>query len=92
MWPPTLAECSGKSEDEVRKLLEEDFGIAIGATFPISHAPQALLDVRAKEVLAALGVGAVEVAKRLPLAAICEDIRMVLDQLRELLPLPLEPV
>jgi hypothetical protein len=84
LWPPTLAECSGKSEDEVRTLLQDDFGIAIGATFPVSQAPQALLDVRAKEILSALGIGAVEVAKKLPAEAICEDVRMVLAQLQEL--------
>lgn len=84
LWPPTLAECSGRSEAEVRTLLQDQFGIAIGATFPDSHAPQALLDVRAKEVLGALGVTAVGVARKLPIEAICEDVRLVLAQLSEL--------
>lgn len=82
LWPPTLASCSGKSEDEVRRILQDDFGIAIGSTFTATDAPQALLDVRAKEVLVALGVNAIDVARGLPADAVCEDVRMLLDQLR----------
>src|SRR5690606_4157128 len=77
-WPPTLCECCSSSEEDVRELLQDQCGIAVGATFPDSHAPQAILDVRAKEILHELGVSALDVANRLPAEAIWEDVRMVI--------------
>ncbi|GAA0947806.1 ATP-binding protein [Kribbella koreensis] len=84
IWPPTLAKCSGKSEEEVRKVLQEDHGIAVGGTFKVSEAPQALLDVRAKDVLKSFGLNVADVAKELPPDAICDDLRMIVEQLIDL--------
>lgn len=84
LWPPTLAECSGRTEEDVRAVLQDQFGIAIGSTFTTSEAPQAYLDVRAKDVLGFFDLRPLELAKRIPEEGICDDLRLVLDQLETL--------
>lgn len=81
LWPPTLAECSGRTENEVAEFLRDQHGIAIGATFINQNAPQTLMNIHAKEILSGLGVNAIEVAKRLPSEAICEDVIVFLKLL-----------
>jgi predicted ATPase len=84
MWPPALAECCGKSEADVRTIMQDQFGIAIGSTFTDSQAPMALLDVRAKDVLSALRVNVAEVAAMIPADQVCKDIQIILQQLNDL--------
>lgn len=83
LWPPALAASAGLPESEVREVLQEKYGIAVGGTFTDSNAPQALLDVRAKEILSDLKVKAVDVAKQMPPEAICVDIQMILEQIAQ---------
>ena len=65
-------------------MLQDDFGLFIGDTFALSAAPSALLDARAKEVLRALRLTALEIAREMPAEAIGEDVWTVLAQLRRL--------
>lgn len=84
IWPPALAAAAGLSEDEVRERLQDDHGIAVGVNFTAADAPQALLDVRAKDVLDTFGVSVSDVTRHLGLDAVCEDLRTFLEQLRDL--------
>ena len=84
LWPPTLAVCSGKSESDVIEYLRDQHCIAIGKTFTDRHAPPTLLDVRAKDIFSGLGLNAIEVAKALPMEAICEDVISLLKLLNDL--------
>jgi predicted ATPase len=84
LWPPTLAACANSTPEKVDAYLREQHGIAIGNTFTHRHAPQTLLDVRAKDILAGLRLNPIEVAHRLPPDAICEDIRALLNLLGSL--------
>jgi predicted ATPase len=59
IWPPAIAAASGLTEDAVRSSLEDLHGIAVGEKFVDSKAPQALMDVRGKEILPAVGSPAV---------------------------------
>lgn len=84
LWPPTLAACSGKTEDEVVDYLRDQHGIAIGNTFVDRDAPQSLIDVRAKKILTGLGLNAIDVAENLPAEAVCEDVLALLKLLNDL--------
>ncbi|MCG3755863.1 ATP-binding protein [Amycolatopsis sp. Poz14] len=84
LWPPTLAACSGKTEDEVTDYLRDHHAIAIGSSFVDRDAPQTLIDVRAKNILTGLGLNAIDVAKNLPAEAICEDVLALLKLLNDL--------
>lgn len=95
IWPPAIAAGSGLSEDEVRTSLMEQHGIAVGDKFVESDAPQALMDVRGKEVLAVvdgpavlgqLSVSAVDVAQRMDADSIPSDIRTFLADIVNLAP------
>ncbi|WP_083255147.1 AAA family ATPase [Amycolatopsis orientalis] len=75
LWPPALAACSGRTEDSVVDYMRDQHGIAVGANFTDRDAPQAIMDVRAKEILKGLSVNAVDLSKYIPGSAICDDIR-----------------
>lgn len=84
IWPPALALASGRDEEDIRKFLQESHGVAVGATFTATDAPQALLDIRAKEVLRDLDLTAIEVARQMTQDSICADVLSVLVQLNDL--------
>jgi predicted ATPase len=84
IWPPAIAAASGLTEEQVRQHLTDHHGISVGAGFTDSDAPHALLDVRGKQVLKAVGsspvlgqfdVNALDVAREMDAAAIPDDIR-----------------
>ncbi len=82
VWPPALAAAAGRTQAAVEKILSDDFALAVSRpAFTRADAPAALLDVRAKAVLAKLWVAAVDVAKKMEPADIPDDIRTVLDEL-----------
>lgn len=83
LWPPAMAAASGRSEDEVRQQLQDQFAIAIGANFVDSQAPCALLDIRGKEVLKSLGIDSVKLVDHLEIDGIAEDLRMLVNELIE---------
>lgn len=94
IWPPAIAAASGLTEEQVREHLTDHHGIAVGANFTDSNPPQALLDVRGKQilkprngtaVLAQLDAEALEVAKRMDSAAIPDDIKTFLNELVSLI-------
>jgi predicted ATPase len=90
IWPPAIASAAGISEDDVRASLAEHHGLAVSGNFTDSDPPQALLDVRGKQiltepastpVLGQLGASAYDVAKHMKPEAIPEDIKTFLQEL-----------
>lgn len=81
LWPPSLADVSGKSLEDVEGYLRDTHGIAIGETFTDRDAPQSLLDIRAKEVIRGLNISAIDLASAIPRDQICDDILDLIDTL-----------
>jgi predicted ATPase len=90
IWPPAIAAASGLSDEDARKCLMEQHGVAVGEKFTDSDAPQALMDVRGKEVLAVvdgpaimaqLSVNAIDVAQKMTGESIPDDIKTFLNDL-----------
>lgn len=90
IWPPAIAAASGLALEDVERQLRDQHGLAVGAHFTESDPPQALLDVRGKEILAAAGtsgilgqfdVSAIDVAKQFEATAIPADITTFLTEL-----------
>jgi putative AbiEii toxin of type IV toxin-antitoxin system len=87
IWPPAIAAASDQSEEQVHAYLMNQHGIAVGDQFPDANAPQALMDVRGKAILAdggpailgQLSVSSYEVAKLLDADHIPADIKVFLD-------------
>jgi predicted ATPase len=93
VWPPAIAAAQGVDEERVRSELAELHGLAVGTGFTKAEPPQALLDVRAKEIFRAAGTPAIlgqldvdplEVARVMEPDAICEDIKTFLRDLASL--------
>lgn len=93
IWPPAIAAAAGVPETEVINELRDRHGIAVGPNFTDSDPPQALLDVRAKQILkpgggiAELGqfnAAAREVAMQMDPTAICTDIKTFLSDVESL--------
>lgn len=90
IWPPAIATASGLTVEDVEGELAAHHALAVAATFTDSGAPQALLDVRAKEILrppsgtAVLGqfdVSAYDVVEHMTAEAVCDDVRTFLTEL-----------
>jgi hypothetical protein len=87
IWPSAIATASSLTNGQVTKDLADVHGIAVGAGFTDSDPPQALLDVRGKEILngsGTLAVSVLDVAQHIESAAICDDIKTFLDDLVKL--------
>ena len=83
LWPPALAAASNRSEEEIRQALQDDFGIAIGSNFPNREPPEALLDIRGKEILKRLHINPNDIISRIPAATIPEDLRTMVQLLTD---------
>lgn len=89
IWPAAIAAAAGLTEEQVVKRLSEEHGLSVGTNFTDSDPPPALLDVRAKTILktgsAAIltqfDATASDVAKQLEPAAVCDDIKTLLNDL-----------
>jgi len=81
IFPPALAEASGKTIKEINKILSVSYGLSIGDSFPDHDAPRAILDADGKDILHALGVHPISVVEALPTEMIPADIRKILDLL-----------
>jgi predicted ATPase len=90
VWPAAIAAARGIPEEQVETELADLHGLAVRHGFTKSDPPQALLDVRAKEIFRAAGtppilgqldVDPLEVARSIGSDAICEDIRTFLHEL-----------
>jgi hypothetical protein len=90
IWPPAIAAATGLSEDEINQRLADHHGLAIGTNFPDTNPPQALLDVRGKQiltqpagtpVLGQVAASAIDVARHMDPAAIPDDIKTFLEEL-----------
>ena len=75
IWPEAISATTGLPLEEVESRLTDKFALSLGPTFTDKCAPGTLLDLRGKEVLAEFGVSAIDVAKEMPVQAICEDVR-----------------
>lgn len=90
VWPPAMAAARGVPEEQVAKELAELHGLAVGAGFTKSDPPQALLDVRAKDIFRGAGTPAIlgqldvdplAVSRVIEPEAIPEDVRTFLREL-----------
>lgn len=90
IWPPAISAASGLDLTTVETRLRDNHGLAVGAHFVDSDPPQALLDVRGKEILASVGapgilgqfdVNAIDVARHLDRSSIPVDIQTFLKEL-----------
>lgn len=84
LWPPAIAAVLDVSETDVETQLREGYGIAVGTAFPDVDAPDALLDVRGKEVLSGLDVDRMKLAAGLPADWIPRDVVDLLNDLDQL--------
>jgi energy-coupling factor transporter ATP-binding protein EcfA2 len=93
IWPPAIASATGLDVAVVRQELTDHHGLSVGAHFTDSDPPQALLDVRAKQILRPSGgmavmgqfdASALDVAKHLDIGAIPEDVKTFLDEVASL--------
>lgn len=81
LWPPAMAAASGRSEQEIREMLQERYAIAVGSNFSSAHPPDALLDIRGKDVLAHWGIDAHAVVAAMTPRDVPEDLRMFVQEL-----------
>jgi hypothetical protein len=86
IWPPAIATAAGEPEQQVVQELADRHGIAVPTTFTSSDPPPAILDIRAKSILKQGSVPvmgqfdatALDVARSLDVAAICDDVQTFL--------------
>ena len=83
LWPHALATASGKSEAEIRQILQDKYAIAIGDNFADLIPPQALLDIRGKDILAFLGIDPYKIIPLLREEQIPQDLKIVARMLAD---------
>ena len=71
----------GRTQEEIERILRDDFGIAIGNNFHLAQPPQAYLDIRGKEILRSLGINANDVVQHIEPKSISEDLRVLVEGL-----------
>jgi predicted ATPase len=90
IWPPAIAAAAGLDVEQVKRELSDHHALAVGANFIDSDPPQALLDVRGKQILKArnsvpiLGqfdASPSDVAKHMDADAIPDDVKTFLQEL-----------
>lgn len=79
--PSTVAAAAGKSEEEVRKHLEDHHVLVINESYFKSQCPDTLLEIRGKAVLQGMHLTAGAVAEHLTSSDVCEDIETMVDLL-----------
>jgi predicted ATPase len=85
IWPEAIAAASGRSVSDVNDELAREFGLAtIGPDWTKTDAADTFRDLRGKDILRHFGVNAIQVAREIPAAAICDDIKMFLSHLESL--------
>lgn len=85
IWPDAIASASGRSVDVIKSALDKDFGLGtIGENWTKAQPASAFIDAKGKEILKYFGVNPVEVAKRIPKEAVCDDVKTLLDELSRL--------
>lgn len=81
LWPAAISKVANMTLEDVEKLLRDDYGVAIGDTFPQTDAPAALLDIDGKKVLKSLGVSPMDVVEEIPSDKIPNDIITIVNNL-----------
>jgi len=84
IWPEAIGNALGVNKDVIDTTLRDEFAIAIGDTFVDENAPPALLDIDGKEVLKAFKVNPLQVADKIPVDKIPQDIVSLISELVEL--------
>ncbi len=84
IWPPALAAASGRPQAEIEDIMRNDFGVAIGDNFNQTNPPQALLDIRGKDILNKLGIDAKNIIQYMKPNEIPEDLRTLVETLNDL--------
>ena len=84
LWPPTIAQVTVTPLPQVEEALKDDFGIAVGESFPNTDAPTALLEAYGKEILLSLEVEPIKLVTAMPAEKIPLDIVEFLDELDRL--------
>ena len=91
LWPPAIARASGRPEAEVVQLMAEH-ALAVPADFVSQEVADAMVDARGKEIThehpdslkAKLGVRPIDIAKVMLAEEIPEDVRYVVELIRDL--------
>jgi predicted ATPase len=86
LWPPAIAAVLGVDQTDIEARLRDGYGVAVGESFAAADAPDALMDLRGKEVLSDLGADRLEVAEAIPADKIPQDVVCMLDELTRLAP------
>lgn len=84
LCPAAIAIATGNTEENIIDILANDHALVVGPTFPNIDAPDALIDVRGKEVLGAIGADRIKVAEAMSADKIPQDIIDLLDELDRL--------
>lgn len=84
LWPAAIAIATRNTEENIISILANDHALVVGPLFPNIDAPDALIDVRGKEVLGAIGADRIKVAEAMPADKIPQDIIDLLDELDRL--------
>ncbi len=81
LWPPALVASSGLTEEEITNRLRDDFGIAVEKSFQHEQPPQALLDIRGKEVLASLRINPHSIIQHMTVDDVPQDLKTFVNEL-----------
>jgi energy-coupling factor transporter ATP-binding protein EcfA2 len=92
LCPAAIARASGRTEQEVRGLLENPHGLAIPTGFVVSDCAQTIANTDGKDIItrhaqsisASLGIDHIKIAEAMEAAEIPDDVKALLDQLMEL--------
>lgn len=83
IWPEAIAKATKRPVAEIRKELADSHGIAVTDAFINRDGPTALMEAKAKDVLASFKCSAMAVAKHLPADRICDDLRDIISEIAD---------
>lgn len=81
--PAVISRVSGEDEEEVRRILADEFALAIGENYQDSSVPAALSDAQGKDILTRFSISATDAARAHADTEVCDDIRLLLNQISE---------
>ncbi|PMR68922.1 ATP-dependent nuclease [Halomonas heilongjiangensis] len=81
LWPPAMAAASRFSVEQINESLRDKYGIAVGEGFKDIAPPQALLDVRGKEILKSFNIDPHKVIPNMDEEEMPQDLKDIVNQL-----------